>query len=533
MSNAITVPYANPPSLVHFGENDLWEKMKEVAKTTSQDIQTSIKIYLSRISQKGAVHLMNILSADGFDYNSGNKLFAKMEAAAYQEGCRVATEKMKAELEAMDDVILKVRDKNLYRSKDVRQGTIKTIAGEVSYMRRYYEVNNDQGGHVFLLDEYLGFGEGVFSETLKDAIVNECMNMSFRAAADAISTVTNQRVSHGGVWNIVQERGAQVAAKEDRMVEYNEQHELCGGIETKVLFEEMDGVYLSMQGKDRPKKIGKREIKVATHYSGWEETSKDRFETVGKVSYVGFDAPKEFHKKREAQIARFYDMDEIDVRILNGDGAEWIKGTDEAVVMQLDMFHRNRAILRGLSEKVARAQVMQLLKAKDVEGMLRLIAAMRDSSTDDKQKKRIGELYTYFSNNKEHLLTWKERGIELPPPPDGIVYRNLGTQEHSNSVLITQRMKRRKASWSIKGAEHMAKLLCLQLTNKSLYRYGGIMLTEIVNKQILAPLSAAQTPKHDGRGYNGGAVHGGWPFENTFVTEGRKAMRNILRITPK
>ena len=172
---------------------------------------------------------MSILSADGVEFNSGHKLFKEMEVAAHQEGCRVAREKLKRQLEEMDDVLLKVRDKKMYRNKDIRQGTIKTLMGEVSYMRRYYEVNSDQGGHVFLLDEYLGFREGLFSETLKDTIVNECMNMSFRAAANAVSTMTNQRVSHGGAWNILQERGAQVAAQEERMSEYNKQHELCGG----------------------------------------------------------------------------------------------------------------------------------------------------------------------------------------------------------------------------------------------------------------------------------------------------------------
>ena len=79
----------------------------------------------------------------------------------------------------------------------------------------------------------------------------------------------------------------------------------------------------------------------------------------------------------------------------------------------------------------------------------------------------------------------------------------------------------------------MAKLLCLRSTKKSMRRYGDVLLTEIVDKQVKEPLSAAKTPKHDGQGYSGGVSHGGWPFENTFITESRNAMRNIFRIRPK
>jgi hypothetical protein len=400
--------------------------------------------------------------------------------------------------------------------------------GEASYMRRYYRVEDEEGGYVYLLDEHLGLGRGLVSESLKNMIVDECLNVSFRKAAASVSVMTNQCISHAGAWNILQERGAQVAAHEERAVEFNERHGLRGGLETKVLFEEMDGVWLSMQGKDRPDKIGKREMKVATHYSGWEETSKGRYETVGKVAYTGFDGAKDFHKKREAQIARYYNTDEIITRILNGDGADWITSTDEDVILQLDRFHRSRAILRGLADKTARAHINRLFKEKDVDGALSCIAKLLELADND-EKKRIGTLYKYFSNNKENLLNWDERGVVLPQPPEGIVYRNLGVQENSNCTLITHRMKRRRASWSIKGAGHMAKLLCLRSTQNSLRKLTRTVLTEIVSDRVGEPLSVAQTPKYDGHGYSGGVSHGGWPFENVANTYGRQAIKNIFR----
>ena len=50
---------------------------------------------------------------------------------------------------------------------------------------------------------------------------------------------------------------------------------------------------------------------------------------------------------------------------------------------------------------------------------------------------RGGELYKLRDN------------IEMPLPPEGIVYKALGTMEHNICDVIAQRMKGRKMSWSI------------------------------------------------------------------------------------
>lgn len=197
--------------------------------------------------------------------------------------------------------------------------------------------------------------------------------------------------------------------------------------------------------------------------------------------------------------------------------------------MQLDPFHRSRAILRGLPDKAMCADVNRLLRDKDVDGTLLYIKSVLNRSADEKESKRIATLYKYLNDNKDNLLTWDERGISLPPPPGGILYRRLGTQEHSNCDIITLRMKNRKASWSISGAGNMAKLLCLRASHglESVLSKVGIVQSA---ETVLPALSAAQAPKYDGTGNIGGTAHGGWPFANTFVTEGRKAVRGLLNL---
>lgn len=82
---------------------------------------------------------------------------------------------------------------------------------------------------------------------------------------------------------------------------------------------------MNIQGKDRPEKARKLEMKVAVAYDGWVESSKGRYELRNKVAIAGFDKAKDFQKRKEGVIVSKYNTDEIELRILNGDGAPWIK----------------------------------------------------------------------------------------------------------------------------------------------------------------------------------------------------------------
>ena len=90
-----------------------------------------------------------------------------------------------------------------------------------------------------------------------------------------------------------------------------------GDIITPVLFEETDGVYVNLQRE----KQDMAEIKVGIAYDGWKQTGKDRFALDEKVVVAGFSKAKEFQAYREAAIAEKYNTDEIEVRLMNADGA--------------------------------------------------------------------------------------------------------------------------------------------------------------------------------------------------------------------
>ncbi len=49
--------------------------------------------------------------------------------------------------------------------------------------------------------------------------------------------------------------------------------------------------------------------------------------------------------------------------------------------------------------------------------------------------------------------------LDIPESPEGLCYRNMGTMENHVCSIIAHRMKGRRCSWTIKGGNHLAKIL--------------------------------------------------------------------------
>ncbi len=95
---------------------------------------------------------------------------------------------------------------------------------------------------------------------------------------------------------------------------------------------------------------------------------------------AGMEKSDEFHRKREALIEKKYNADEIQQRILNGDGGSWIKEPyDPEVIFQLDRFHIYQEIKRKLKEKEAQKAVTELFEAGKIDEMLEYIRIYGDS----------------------------------------------------------------------------------------------------------------------------------------------------------
>lgn len=461
--------------------------------------------------------------------------FNDLEKEIFQIGCKYAQDTMVEILESIDEKLAQKRDKKIYRHKGKRRTTIKTLMGEVEFERIIYETTNDVGEktYIYLLDESIGLETfGRISTNLAFKIAEHASISSFRNSAQNITDTTGQSISHGGVWNTVQSLGGKLKELEDNATNLVAKGQITGTKETKILFEEADGVWINMQGKDRPKKGRRLELKVAVAYDGWEIESKDRYRLRNKIAVAGFDDSRAFQKRKEGAISKEFNTDEIEIRILNGDGGSWIKGglIDESVHYQLDPFHLNRDIVRKVKDKEDRKKIVSLLNHKRIDDMLGYVKELSEKKEDVKEKERLSEFYGYLLNNKEGLIPYQQRGLNIPTPPLGVVYRNLGTMEHHICDIIAQRMKNRKASWSKSGAEKLSKILTLRTSKNLFEKISGIstiILPKAYTQEVQEVLSSAKAPKKDGGGYRYPKM-GRMPFTGTSVTSGRKAIQNMI-----
>ena len=437
--------------------------------------------------------------------------FKELEKKIFAYVCEAAVEMTQLILEDYDRELHDSRDIKKYRDKGCRTTTIKTVYGDVTYDRHVYQTSDEEGHKVFvyLLDEAVKMDKiGLISTNLAEKIASCVTENPYRVTAEIISSTSGQRISHGGAWKLVQKLGERVTEEEELQVKQMHADEAEGTREIRVLFEEMDGVWLRLQGKDH-KSISKQEMKVATIYEGWEKDDRTGSRLCGKRVIAGMEKSSEFHEKREAQIRSIYNADEIEYRILNGDGGSWIKDPYEPeTVFQLDRFHIRQEIKRKLNKDKESAKAVEgLFEAEKMDEMLEYIRIYADSVETDDEKdtrsKKARELYQYLNNNKEGLMPYRKRNIRLPEPPEGMRYGNMGVQENQNCTVITIRMKGNRKRWSVKGANNMAKLL-YRKENKELAetvnRYAEALIFNIRLTEIITELSAAKAPKKDGKG---------------------------------
>jgi len=478
-----------------------------------------------------------------------HKDFKSFERELFEIMCVIACGLIQQYLEWRDLTVMALRDKSRYRIIDKnRASTIKTLFGEVGYCRRYY-YDLAECRYVFLLDEVMGIncGCGLFSENLAERIALECADKSFRKAADSISELTGQGVSAMGAWNVLQRYGDAIGEQEARLKELYESGSAghLGGLPSPALFEEYDDVWIPRQREHRrkpgtaakgAKKIGKKPGKLPMHvgiaYTGWTQSEHGRHSTANKIAHASFGKPSEFMEMFGVLLSHRYDMDGVVRRITNGDGEAWIRTAAELndSVLQLDPFHRCQAIVRAVSDKSDRKLLFNAIGKKDVDGVLAGICEMAMDAQDESEQKKLTKLYGYFHSNMDSFLTWQERGIELPAPPEGIVYRSLGVQESSNCV-ITQRMKHRRGSWSERGANNMARILCY-ISTIGLDAILGVLPEPEPLEVFAEPLSAAKSPQCDGSGYGADWLQAPMPFDEAFKTHGREAIRRMLRMKP-
>jgi len=434
---------------------------------------------------------------------------------------------LKTALESWDSELAQSRDRGKYRHKGKRKTVIKTVMGEVEHERNMYICRGETGEHakyVYLLDRAMGkHGSGFFSGLLSEQIVQASCEGAYRSAARSVSELTGQNISHTAAWKVVQELGKCVE-KEELVAKSSDFGEK---LETKLLFEEQDGIWLNLQGKSRKIHGKSKEMKLAIAYDGAKKVGKKRYKLTNKVACASFEGVDKFVKRKEAVIAKTYNVDEIEMRFLNGDGANWIKQSisDETVHFQLDVFHRNKAVLTYVKNPEMREEIYEFLYNGQINELLTYIEALANSIDDPDEKDNLNTLLTYFRNNKNGLIPCHKQGHDVPEPPEDKEYRRLGAMESNIFTIIGNRMKGRRFCWSIDGGGNLARLLCLKFTNKLssvLSNLTNIVLPVKYAEEVEIKMSAKQVALREGKGYNG--------FKQMIIPSNMKWLKDLASI---
>jgi hypothetical protein len=406
--------------------------------------------------------------------------FNELEKKVFKFVCFFGCLIIKLMLEAYDRKLMENRDKKKYRHKGLRETSVNTVMGEIKYKRVMYEIQEEGiTKTVYLLDEKLNISvEGKVSSNLVETVVETVpITDSYRKAETVINATTNTTLSHEKIRSMIVKIGDKITNKEKEERKLFDKKELIAGLkEVTALFEETDGLWINLQGKDRkerleknknkakkenkefnPKMKIKTELKLHVMYEGWKKDDP-RHSLVNKQYIAGIMKPKEIAKLRDARVFMQYDESKIKLRVTNGDGAKWTKGTTaKGGIYQKDQFHIMQEIVRDVPKEY-RNILVELINKKEFKKIQPTIDGLKYELGGEYQAiKKLNKLQSYLSNDIERYQDL----VEVPEAPEGIEYRNMGTQESQIFSKLKKRFCSGRKAFGIHGANALAKVCVL------------------------------------------------------------------------
>ena len=406
--------------------------------------------------------------------------FNDLEKKVFKFVCFFGCLIIKLLLESYDKKLMNARDTKKYRHKGLRTTHINTVMGEVKFKRAMYEIKEEGITKiVYLLDEKLKINaEGNISNNLVEKVVQVVpITDSYRKAETVIDETTNTSLSHEKIREIIIKVGDKITKKEKEERKLFDKNQLIAGLkEVTALFEEADGIWINLQGKDRterleenkkkaekqnkefnPKMKIKTELKLHVMYEGWKKDDT-RHSLVNKQYIAGIMKPKEIAKLRDARVYSQYDVSKIKLRVTNGDGAAWTKGTiAKGGFYQKDQFHIMQEIVRDVPKEY-RNIIEELVNTKQYKKIPQAIEGLKyELDGEYKAVKKLKTLQSYLSKGLERY----QDVLEVPEAPEGIEYRNMGTQESQIFSKLKKRFCSGRKAFSKHGANSLAKVCVL------------------------------------------------------------------------
>ena len=451
---------------------------------------------------------------DAWDAGTGGA--AHWEEDCFREGCRYARRLAAGRLAGLEARLHAPRPAG-YVVTGWRERTLVTRFGDVRGRRRRYRAPD--GTTHYLLDEHLAWGgRQVLAPALTALLVEWAATVPFRTAARWLAAATAGAVGGTTVWRAVQRLAARVVTTERAVhgawATTGALPQPVGERVVGVLYAEADGVWVKTQRE--PTHRHGCELKGASTYEGWDPLAgptpghpRPHFRLREKQVYChAFDhtGPQAlpFWDGVSLALSRTYDLGQVPLVAVGGDGATWIDGATDVfhrVVRQRDGFHLARDAVRGWGP-TAGAQLYAAIRTGDPLTTQALLAlpppqtprvatadipvgrpALPPPATDPAPPTAATALVpvgppapaagprrptwspTQVARARADLeaqvrradaaTDWRRQVAPEEVPADA---RALGTMEGTNAHLLARRMKHRGMAWTVRGARALAKV---------------------------------------------------------------------------
>lgn len=391
--------------------------------------------------------------------------FDKLEEIVFEVGRHIGREVLVKTLGGIDEELMMNKAKGKLENKGKREKYFGTKLGDIRYKRRAYKERGKKG-YRYLLEEELGIGRNqrVSGSRKKIESLLGFVSKGYRDAEKMMEELVGCSRSFESIRKGTIREGEEIKRHEEGEIwKIRNQKEEYRGKESEVVYIEADGTGLKLQrGK---KKRGERrgtEIKLGIGYRGWEDRYKSGKKKAkklkGKFIYGGIERGEEFMEKLSLIGEKELGISKAKEVVVGGDGAEWIKNNIKGyfgvgAVYQLCRYHLNREIKWALGyDREVEKEVRRLVVREEIDRAIELIEKEIKKGKGDKEKLR--KLEFYIVENREGI-----NGIEkLKNKKIKVEIRKTGAIEGNIDKVISNRLKKRGMSWSVRGAEGLLKV---------------------------------------------------------------------------
>ena len=382
---------------------------------------------------------------------------ADFDKGVMQLMSQVMTDSVTEALERLDRDIIQPYLVDGWEIDRLEERQFTFLFGKVSFHRRRLR---KAGQKSFLpLDKAIGLNPRErYSPNFNEKLSLLTTGMTFRQASTSLELLTDIKMSHQGIHNLVQRVGEKLLASQVEP----EETELR---RPEFLFIEGDGVWIGSQDK------GKHlELKRGYIHEGVSQTGK-RGELINPVYFGCFGSSKDLFTQMSDYLQTHYDLRHT-VIIANSDGGsgyeankfEGILGRYKSFDYCLDSYHVMKYVTGKLGfDKGLLEAVRMSVKAYDCEQLTLIFDTAESVLEDEKQLEKLLAVKSYLTNNWKAVKPLKLRNLGIS---DGV-----GTCEGGHRYY-SYRIKKQGRNWRKQGASHLVAIMTAQKngTFEALYR---------------------------------------------------------------